>query len=418
MKGVGASEARRGDPDEMAEAARVAAREASGDGVSVQDLRVAMLHYGVGTGHVFVSLIDQDGAVTPLRLAAVERVAASVERLSRMLRAPTRFPPSELTASLHDFSIGWGRLLLPDPELLAGYDVLILIPHHFLHDLPFQLVAVGDADDRLGNRFALSSCSSATLFGRAVTRNPARRPDADLHAPRVCRYLGVDIIGGDPRYAELARACGERFPESHAIGGRDAVKRPVVRDADVVCLVCHGVTDPHDHDDSGLLLTCRPGFRSELTVPLHLGREFFFRDLPFRYIPPQVELTPEFGANPMVPELMTIAEVRTLVESRAQLVMLLGCSTATGQLRSGDSYASLALQWLQAGAVSVLGHQWEADFPFVQAWVPVFLDHWLHRRRPKAVAVRDSLNQVLADGLVPRNALAVWGAVILMGDWL
>lgn len=115
---------------------------------------------------------------------------------------------------------------------------------------------------------------------------------------------------------------------------------------------------------------------------------------------------------------MTITEVRTLVETRAQLVLLLGCSTATGQLRSGDSYASLAYQWLQAGAVGVLGHQWEADFPFVAEWVPVFLDNWIRRRQPKAIAVREALNQVLAGGLVPRDALHLWGAVVLLGDWL
>jgi hypothetical protein len=383
----------------------------------VSDLRVAMVHYGVGTEHVSATVIGQDGDVHAVQLAAVADVAQTSERLARMLRAPMRFPPSELSAALHEFSSGWGRTLLPDSELLAGYDVLVVVPHHFLNDLPLQLVQVGTGEERLANRFGISFCSSATMFERTVGRNPARlREDA---TPRVCCALGVDVVGGDPRYAELARTCASVFPEPVWAISRDMLKSPTAaRAADVICLVCHGVTNTQEHDDSGLLLVGGFAGRNELSIPLHLGKIYQFRDLPFSYVPPQVEVAPEFREGPYLPELMTITEVRALLETNAQLVMLLGCSTATGLLRSGDSYASLAYQWLQAGAVSVLGHQWEADFPFVDGWVPVFLHHWVERRKPKAIAVRDSLNQVLAEGLVRRDALLLWGAVVLLGDWI
>jgi len=410
--------------------ARVASHAST---VRVGDLRVAMLHYGVGTEHVYATLIDEDGSPRSTRLAAVEQVAQPVERLSRMLRAPTRYPPAELTEALHGFSADWGRRLLPPPEVLAGYDVLVVVPHHFLHDLPLQVVRTGDADECIANRFGVSFCSSATLLQRAAGRNPARADgvaqwrfpltagaggsDGAPDPPALCCALGVDVLGGDARYGELARSCAGHFPDRRLIMSRDGLKSPVVRQADVICLVCHGVTNAQEHDDSGLLLVAQPGSRSELTIALHLGQPFFFRDLPLRYLPPQLEVAPQFQSGQQ-PELMTITEVRTLVETRAQLVMLLGCSTATGQLRSGDSYASLAYQWLQAGAVSVLGHQWEADFPFVAGWVPVFLDNWVRRRQPKAIAVRDALNRVLDDGLVSRDALHLWGAVVLLGDWI
>jgi hypothetical protein len=398
----------------------------------VGDMRVAMLHYGVGTEHVHATMIDQGGVLHSLRLAKVEQVAPHVERLVWMLRAPTRFPASELSNALHSFSVDWGRRLLPATELLAGYDVLVVVPHHFVHDLPLQVVRIGDAAECLGNRFGISYCSSATLFERAVDRNPARAggvaewlfplsggvPIGAPGPPGRCCALGVDVLGGDSRYRELAEACAGLFPDRSLLLGRDQLKSRVVQDADVICLVCHGVMNEQEHDESGLLLRGRRGIRSELTLRLHLGQWFSFRDLPFSYVPPQLDVAPEFQADPLLPELMTISEVRTFLEIRAQLVMLLGCSTATGQLRSGDSYASLAYQWLQAGAVSVLGHQWEADFPFVAGWVPVFLDYWIRRRQPKAIAVRESLNQVLADGLAPRDALHLWGAVVLLGDWI
>jgi CHAT domain-containing protein len=85
---------------------------------------------------------------------------------------------------------------------------------------------------------------------------------------------------------------------------------------------------------------------------------------------------------------------------------------------SGDAYASVANHWLRAGAASVLGHQWEADFPFVAAWVPRFLRNWVERRQPKAIAAREALNDLLDSGAVPRDAAHVWGAFVLLGDWL
>ena len=398
----------------------------------VGDMRVAMLHYGVGTEHVHATLINQDGVRHSLRLAKVKQVAPQAERLSWMLRAPTRFPASELSDALHSFSADWGRRVLPPTELLAEYDVLVIVPHHFLHDVPMQVVRTGEADECTGNRFGISYCSSATLFERTVDRNPARAdgvadwlfPLADGASegapkpPERCSALGMDVLFGNARYRELAQACASHFPDCYLVPSRNELKSPAVQGADVICLVCHGVMNEQRHDESGLLLAGRRGIQSELTLWLHQGEWFSFRDLPFSYVPPQLDVAPEFQAGPLLPELMTIGEVRTSLEICAQLVMLLGCSTATGQLRSGDSYASLAYQWLSAGAVSVLGHQWEADFPFVAGWVPVFLDHWMRRRQPKAIAVRESLNRVLDDGLVPRDALHLWGAVVLLGDWI
>ena len=398
----------------------------------VGDLRVALIHYAVGTEHVHATMIDQDGVLHSTQLATVEQVAPPIERLSRMLRAPTRFPPNELAEALQGFSIDWGRRLLPTPELLAAHDVLVVVPHHFLHDLPLQLVRTGEGDECLGNRFGISYCPSATLFERTVTRNPAREgsvaewcfplaggaPKSAPNAPASCCALGVDVLSGNARYGELAQACASHFSDPWLLPSRDRLKLPEVADADVICLVCHGVTNAQEHDKSGLLLAGMRGAQAEFKLLLHLGQTWSFRDLPFSYVPPQLDMAPEFQADPQLPELMTITEVRTLLETRAQLVMLLGCSTATGQLRSGDSYTSLASQWLQAGAVSVLGHQWEADFQFVAGWVPVFLDNWIRRRQPKAIAMRESLNQVLDAALVPRDALHLWGAIVLLGDWI
>ena len=402
------------------------------DGVRVRDLRTGMLHYAVGRDHVYATLIRQGGEILTKRLADMDEVVPKVERLARVLQAPTRFPAGQLARDLAEFATDWGRRLLPGPELLAELDVLVIVPHHLLHDVPFHLVETGDGDQSVGTWLALSYCSSATLFTRAVSRNPARQhvgrweysrtnadpPDAPP-APRRCRALGVDVLGGnDPAYRQLAAQAAGWFAEPDLMGERVDIKSTRNGDAEVLCLVCHGITDPADHTNSGLLLSSRRGTRSEFPVSLHLGSTFWFRDLPFSYFPPHLTVNPESVPNGSVPELMTISEVRTFLESRAELVMLLGCSTATGRLQSGDSYASIAYEWLQAGAATVLGHQWEADFPFVADWLPRFLRNWVEKRQPKAIAVRDALNQMLNSGQVPRAARDIWGAVVLLGDWL
>jgi CHAT domain-containing protein len=171
-------------------------------------------------------------------------------------------------------------------------------------------------------------------------------------------------------------------------------------------------------DNSGLLLASPKGFGSEIKQRLHYGEVYRFRDLPLRDMPPQIQLNQQYEQGRQDAEMMTIREVKLFLETRAQLVMLLGCSTAAGQVLSGDNYGSLAYQWLQAGAASVIAHQWEADFRFVSDWTPRFLNHWLSQRQPKAIAVRESLKEVIQTLSSPADTLQIWGAVTLLGDWL
>jgi CHAT domain-containing protein len=274
----------------------------------------------------------------------------------------------------------------------------------------------------------MSYCSSATLFTRAVERNIIRHSgvsnwkfslldtvaDCAPAPPRVCSSLGVDIIGqNDSAYNQLARECAGHFSEGRYLDGRADLKKPFYRDADVICLVCHGHADTFEPDNSGLLLKSAAG--REISIPLHYGSYYYFRDLPLRYIPPQAQPCQKYAEGA---EAMTVGEVQIFMETQAQLVMLLGCSTAAGQILSGDAFGSLAYQWLQAGAASVLAHQWEADFEFVSEWIPLFLENWIRKRQPKAIAVRESVKQLVEQSRNADEMLHLWGAVTLLGDWL
>jgi CHAT domain-containing protein len=402
--------------------------------MKVSELRTGMLFYLVGTQHIDAVLLDQTGERRLFRVATVESIWPRLDRLINVLYGPLRCTQSEIVETLNGFSHGWGRELLPPREALEPFDILVILPHHFLHYVPFHLIALEDGGFYLGTRFGVSYCSSATLFARAVERNTVRTQDVSSwefsldgeesgnapDPPQECISVGMDIIGqNDENYRQLAKACAGHFKNGrYTTFGRMDLKVPYSRIADVICLVCHGYVDVTLPNNSGLLLASPKTIRNETAQVLHYGQKFYFRDLPLSDLPWQIQPSEKYATMGGKAELMSLLEVKLFMEIQAQLVMLLGCSTAAGQVLSGDSFGSLAYQWLQAGAASVLGHQWEADFGFVSAWTPIFLDHWIHKRQPKAIAMRESIRQVIQQYPHPEEALQIWGAVTLMGDWL
>ena len=401
--------------------------------MKVSELRVGLLFYFVGTEHIYVNVLSQTGERHLTRLATVEQIWPSVDQLVKVLQQPLRCSQSEVVETLQRFSGEWGKLLLPPVESLENFDVLVIVPHHFLHYLPFHLVSLGHGSQYVGTRFGISYCSSATLFTRAVERNIARRqtgsewefsllkpvPDCAATTPRKCVSLGVDIVGqNDREYNQLARDCASYFREGRYLDlGRLGLKQSLNECADVICLVCHGYADTFVSDKSGLLLRSPSDTMGEMTILLHDGSPYRFRDLPLSYVPPHIQPA-KCHTGLEEAELMTVGEVKIFVGTATQLVMLLGCSTGAGQILSGDMFGSLAYQWLAAGAASVLAHAWEADLRFVSEWMPVFTDNWISKRQPKAIAVRESLKKLVGKSQNPDETLNLWGAITLLGDWL
>src|SRR5262245_22958136 len=102
----------------------------------VADLTVGLLAYYVGTDYVYALLVDQQGDVRRFRLLSCRQASPLIDDLRDVMEQPLAFPPSEVAAVFHDFCHDWGRRLLPPPEALEPFDVLVVVPHHFLHGLP------------------------------------------------------------------------------------------------------------------------------------------------------------------------------------------------------------------------------------------------------------------------------------------
>lgn len=158
--------------------------------------------------------------------------------------------------------------------------------------------------------------------------------------PRRRVGIGAYIIGNKTKdYRRLAEAFVSYFdnPVTFPIATR-SIKIRLKGDErwEVVCIACHGYYDIANPNNSGLLLEKDAGIVIR-PIFLHGGTYYDFRDLPFKYLP--VEINPFSEA-----ELMTVSELKVDCYTDAQLVALFGCSTGAGHVVSGDDFSSMAYQ--------------------------------------------------------------------------
>jgi CHAT domain-containing protein len=397
--------------------------------MKVRDLRVGLVMYYVGAHHLHAVLISPNGDKEFLRLASWEALFPQVNRFMDMLGGVAS--RARKIQIFEEFSRGWGKHILPPHAFLQACDVLVVIPDHLLNMLPLHAIWVDEQQQFLGLSHGIVYCSSGTLFKRCVDRNPLRAADLNdwefpldegspVKAPRppeYCITAAVDVTGDlTEQYQNVARLFSSHFSQAiEPWGDRASVKNFMwqkdKRMWEAICLVCHGYIDRAMPDDSGLLLNRQPWGIAERPITHFGGRSYFYRDLPFRYTPVEVGIHPHIEA-----ELMTIAEMKVDCYSEAELIALLGCSTGTSGLFIEDGFQSMAYAWLKAGAVSTLASQWELDIEFISSWLPLFLNNWLTRRQPKAIAWRQAMGEILQSK--PDLEPYEWSVIALFGDWL
>ncbi len=412
----------------------------------VSDLSIGMISYCVGIEHVFALLLDDEGNVQRFQLARCAEVFPRIDALMNALRNPLGLTPSRRAEEVRQFALGWGSSLLPPIDVLKRFDILLVVPHHFLHGVPMHLVHLDGQP--LATTHGISYCSSATLLYRCFERNKARTFDPrawnfPLHdddtlpegpAIRTCNSCGVDILTGkNEAYRKLAEIFASHFPEMNLGFCRNEIKSslspahrrtpgalPAIVEPDVICLVSHGHIDTIQIERSGLLLLGTPGLVSMQNILVHGDITLRVRDHPFAEIPLRLEPEQPITDSSMYlePEIMTTSELAVQCECDAQLVALFGCSTGSGIIGSNDDYLCLATQWLKIGAASVIANQWEADLEVLGEWSHRFVEHWKQLRQPKAIAWREATCALLADRPDWTDQLDLWGCIALFGDWL
>jgi hypothetical protein len=403
--------------------------ESSGGAPATTPERVVGLVYVLGREDVSVAVVER-GSWRWLTLAPVRPLLQPAAALRDELADPMKVSRGRVPR-LREFAAGWGRGLLPPEVLESPPDVLVVIPHEFVHQLPLQLVL---ADD--GRALALHSgvayCSSITLL-RRVTR---RRPPV---LARIAAAAGVDVLDDGPdRFAGLAEDARRRFPAELPVSrpapkgvhhfdpasdprellaklrgsagpgappalGRNRAKQ-LLHDpaADLVCLVAHGFIDPQRHVTSGLLLAATIDTWRRLRV---YDRDMTFPDRPLRDAPTTLPIRRDA-------EVLTLTELELEEPSTAGVVMLVACSAGSSVQLRADEPGSLAESLLRRGGSSVIAPMWDCDFGLASTWTQAFLDAWTTGKQPVALAMRDAFG-ALDEGDDP-SAL---GPFHLRGDW-
>src|SRR5262245_15866237 len=378
--------------------------------MSAANLRVGAIEYIVDRESIHAVWHDADGVSHREVIGATRRFLDLVDALREELRSTMAVARGRVPR-LREFAAGWGRELLPERALDA--DVLVVVPHAFLHDVPLHLVHVEGTE--LGARVGISYASSRSLFVRCAGRNRVRAAPA---RPRRLVGGGADVLTGDNGpFRELAGSIAdffdpdaspqfqERWPYS-----RSAVKAAFRRDeVDVLCVVAHGYTDPVNHRMSGLMVELDTFGITGRVIPLHGGRYFDFRDVPLRRLPAAVRTA-------WRAEILTAAELEVDGHIDAQLVVLRACSTGSGRVLDGDEPASLAESFLHIGAPSVLAPMWDSDYEPTREWTHRFFDAWIADGQPKALAARHAMRELRNGPWADRPERL--GALALRGDWL
>lgn len=326
--------------------------------MNVTELTIGLLTYYVGTDSIVALLTDQRGQTKRFRLPNCRDVFPLIDHFVAVLEQPVAYTPTELAAAFREFVHGWGRQLLPPAGDLDPFDVLVIVPHHFLHGLPLHIVSQPDGTS-LAARYGVTYCSSGTLFARCVDRNRARFPNSAIEAaagpangdpagpgrpPRTCLSLGLDVLTDkDPAYRALAATFASHFQKVQPVTTRDEVKDsldvfwslPDDRRPDVICLVSHGYADPAMPDRSGLLIAGRRGVGRMRRVRLHRDSVVRIQDYPFAGVPLRLDpIRPQpVPVGWFDPEPLTISELKVNCSTDAELIALLGCSTGAARWR-------------------------------------------------------------------------------------
>lgn len=180
--------------------------------IEINELRVGTLGYFASVESIAALWTDADGSPDLCRLGATRSLLPLIDGLRGELRNPTKLSQSQVPLLRH-FMSEWGRRLLPEGLLDAKLDVLVIVPHAFLHDLPFHLIEIEPGGPLLGTTLGITYASSRSLFNRCASRNPAR--SAGLGTARTLAIGSADVLTShDGEFHSLCANLRALFPDS------------------------------------------------------------------------------------------------------------------------------------------------------------------------------------------------------------
>ncbi len=338
----------------------------SGTVVDLETVRASLppqailVEYFIARGTIFVCVVDRER----LEIAALGKAARARElyrflqfQLSRLVPGARRSAPQALVdqatrahlRQLHDLLIGPIRHLLDQPEL-------ILVPHGFLHYVPFH--ALHDGAGYLVDRFSISYAPSAGVFHLCAAKE-ATAHDSSL-------VLGVADERA-PHILDEARAVAGALPGATLLLGSEASEE-AIKERGAACRFLHVATH-------GL----------------------YRRD------------NPMFSAIQLGTSRLSLFDLYDLQLS-ADMVVLSGCGTGLSAVLGADELVGLTRGWLYAGARSVLVSLWDVHDASTAVFMRRFYHH-LGRGCQRARALQRTMQDVREEYPHPYH----WAAFVLVG---
>ena len=248
------------------------------------------------------------------------------------------------------------RLIEPVRHLLAGRDLLYLIPHGPLHYVPFQALRSADGSYLIDGPMLARAPSATILLRNCLGRHPSR-------ARRVVALGYNDQGDAALLHAEAEARSVARLLDGESWTGAAAKSRLLLeqgRELRWLHVACHAVFKPGDPLDSELRL----------------------------------------GADDTLSARTIIGEL----DLGADLVALSACTSGLSQVVSGDELMGLQRAFLYAGTPTVVCALWEAA-DLVTRFVMERFYTDLHAGRPVAAALRDA--QIFVRQLTGGEAAAI-----------
>ncbi len=284
-----------------------------------------LIEYFIARGTLFVCVVNHE-VLEIVALAAASR-ARKLHRflqfqLSRIAPwgpgAPSTAPIEE-AAGAHLAEL-YGVLIDPIRHYLRG-NHLVVVPHGFLHYVPFH--ALNDGDAYLVDRFTVSYAPSAEVFHLCSIKET------------VCENTSLVLGVADeraPHILEEARAVATSLPRPELLLGEQASAEALRR---------HGAASRFVH------------------IATH---GLFRRD------------NPMFSAIQLGPTRLSLFDLYDLRLS-AELVVLSGCGTGLNAVLGGEELVGLTRGLLYAGAQSVLVTLWDVHDASTAAFMQRFYAH-------------------------------------------
>ncbi|MEU5524952.1 CHAT domain-containing protein [Streptomyces sp. NPDC047860] len=301
------------------------------------------------------------------RVAAVSLDHERLDRFAALyFRRPggTRLMMQDLadggTRDWHSFT----SLVAPLAEWTSPGDVIHLVPHGILQDLPLHTLPVDGEPLLLRNPVSYSPSAAVLL---EIVNRPVRGMSARSGA---CGVFG-DPHGNLPRAADEARTVAGLRSVAPRIGAE--VTRASVLEALGSCAVVH--VAGHGH------LTTGNGFERGMEL-----------------------------ADGILAALDLLTQ-----RVRAGVVVLSGCETGVNERRAGEEPVGLPRALLLGGAASVVVSQWKVADASAAALLSAF-----HRHLADGLGCAEALHhaaRTVAGPATRRRHLYDWGAFVNVGDW-